>query len=352
MSRKKKSATKNGVKNDSWYLIKEQIKKKVVNTFKKDAWYRKGEKDNYFFPYKKRHPLMMAMCGEYPLLADIPAQWSEIFSRLLNSRDAKTAAFAQAMLDIDEEEWRTGTLDNKNFNKICKSIGAKDKIDKPKIMSVLDWMNPNSIEVAREYAGIKDVFTKERTRNRDSVKIYISCDPWDIFRMGVGKDDLGSCMNIIDNGNAGPHVPPNFQDPSMALVYAEDVKDHRKLKGLRSRCILRMLRNGDEYGVVVDRLYGSNAYRSSMLKAVENAAKKVGMKLYKFSTYKHTVHSHSVVKNEGREFQASGPLTKFRIAMPYLDQGGSGGFVELMRDGNNIVVVPTYKVVETDEAVA
>lgn len=351
MSRKKKAASSVGIANDSFFLIKNQMKKKTASSFKKDLWLNKGKKGKYFFPYKKRHPLLIAMCGEYDQTKGIPDRWSTILASLLNSGDGTVVAYAQAMMNLSEEEWRSGTMDNKNFNKLCKLIGSKDKIEKPKLMAILDYMCMYH-EVAIQAPYLKELFTKERSKDTDSVKIYISCDPWDILRMGVGKDSFGSCMNIEDGGYT-QHLVQNFQDPTMAIVYAEDSKsDRRKLKGMRCRAILRMLKYGNEYGIVVDRYYGNQSYRISALKAVGRAAKKAGVKLLNFAHYKHTAGSQSISKNAGKETIASGPLMKFRAIVPYLDQKESGGFNEVLTKGSNIFVIPSYKVVETDEAAA
>jgi len=292
------------------------------------------------------------MCGEYDQTKTIPDKWSSTLSSLLNSEDVKVVSYARAMMNITDEEWRSGTMDNKAFNKLCKEIGAKDKIEKPKILGILEYMNREFSEINNCFSILQSTFTKERTKDTDSVKIYISCDPWDILRMGVGKDDFGSCMNI-ETGGYTYHLVQNFQDPTMAIAYAEDSKsDRRKLRGMRSRCIIRMLRYGNEYGVVVDRFYGTQSYRISTLRAIEKAAKNAGIKLLHFSHYKHTAGSQSVTSTNGKETVASGPLMKFRANVPYLDQKESGGFSEILVSGKNILAIPSYKVVETDEAVA
>jgi hypothetical protein len=222
-------------------------------------------------------------------------------------------------------------------------------ITKPKLINIIDFLNERYREIASQNHLLKNVLTEDRIRNTSNAKIYISTDPWDIFRMGVGKaGKLGSCMNVL-TGQFCYNVPSNFQDPCMAVVYTEDLVDRRKIEGMKSRCILRLLRNGNDFGVVLDRFYGNDAYRMSTMRVVSDAAKSAGIKTYCFNIYKHTVHCDYTQINEGQEFTAYGHISEYKNYMPYIDQQDSGGFTVIDKKNNNNLAFSEFKVVESDE---
>lgn len=350
MSRRKKSKSLPGApKASSFQKIRDQIKIKHASSLPLN-WFDttvKGKK-SHFFPYRARNQILLDMCGTYEIKTKIPSEWSQIFSNGLNSESHQGRALCDVMLKITDEEYRLGKLDNKKFNALRKKLGLKKKdISKPSIVEIIclaHSMWSCNINISK----IKTMLSKERIRS-SITKVYFSCDPWDIARMGVGNGSTGSCLNLIDGGHTNL-LFSNLQDPDMLVAYVESDKCRFAVDGMKARVLIRLMKSEGRRGIVLDKVYGNLSYRMAFTSAMQQATENTDVNMWEFRQYNHKdSHTAFVDRNNCRELIGSSGIHSYRNQLPYLDQQRNGGWNELHRYGKNTLALYQFKLVEQNE---
>ncbi len=342
----------------SFMKIRKQFTEEISEDFPY-GWYRCQKKGkSYFFPYTTRHQKLVDMCDgttrEVDLSNSTPVGWCTILSQLMtngdcdypSSEDLIVRSVAEGLIGISAAEFLSGRMDNKKFNRLSKKLGFRSR--KPDISMILD--NLGKLGPSCECSDLKNMLgTSPRGTSR--MMAYISSDPWDIFRMGVGRSDMGSCMNILDGGYVD-QLMQNMQDPSLAMVYIEDTTAWpNKVNGMVVRALIRLLFYKGQPGIVIDRFYPNESeYRAAATRAVIDTAKKAGVKVWRYKNYLHTQGDHFFLKasSDDEPFEACSLGTLYRKKAPYLDQTDSGGILAL-NAGHNIIAQQSYEVIDTHE---
>lgn len=350
MSRKKKSLA-NIIKphNSGFMRLKNQLRKKHSSGIDKANFIRPGVKNKMLhIPYVPRHPKLAELCGVYKIVQGVPDEWVKEFNDVMKTFDNThwIGQLADCMMRITPEEFKDGTLGNKKFNRLQKDVPPLKNISKPKLINILEAVHAHGIPDCCDSAI--HIIKNYRMKSMDSI-VHISCDPWDIARMGVGYREFRSCMDIL-KGTHTRHLLPNLQDPGMAICFLEEPGYENKVNGLRARAIVRLLHHNNEVGIFLDRLYGDTSCRIAMEKAMEQAANKVGIKLYWLQNYKHSSGSQNLRSAQSNhKINVVSELHKFRIDVPYNDQTTDAGYVRVYSKNKNIYCFKHFKVV-LDEA--
>lgn len=343
--------------------IKEQLRRERAEYFNMSAWskHKRGPLEpsdarfDLYFPYSNRIKPALDICGKYEIMQEIPKDVRIIttaFATCYHGLPGAQPAFAEFLSGITNQEFKDSRVDNKKFHNLLKETNQKGKIKKPRLIPILEHF----CKIGFMPASDKDTIVKaivNRGTKKSTSHVYISCDPWDMFRMGVGGGSLGSCMNVVSSKWA--HVtrcPSNLTDSSMLVAFVEDESNYRKVGGMMSRMIARVLHIPGEYGVVLDRLYGEPKLRSAIESATKLAAKRAGIRYLKFKSYLYEAKSNQRIRNNGRELIGFTGLDRYHYKEPWLDNARTStgnGFVDTKIKGIGKQKSASFRVVIAEE---
>jgi hypothetical protein len=363
MSRKKKYKAKlKGVPNvQSFWKIKSFLSNKadVSRNFYGDSsarWSARGDNKsrNYKFPYAIRNGSILDIVGptlraSFDIKEVLPPDWIKLWvDSFALFEDPFERDVATMFGLLSDDNWSKKQLPRKALAKIRRTHKLKFGTGQSIKNFIIDLASSGiaiSTLFKNRLISSLDTFSDRAIKGDTKARIYMSCDPYDIIRMGSGKPDVASCLCISSKNGHGSQsysVPEYMADPNMFVCYVEDHDEAGGMHSIRSRMIVRTAISKFGKVLIPDRVYGGVEYQPGMLRAIREQAVLNGMKMAWFSSYNSAQRGSSLLsfKTATELGMAYGKPILFRKRHPYFDQSSSAEYV--YPDDQSSMAVPSY----------
>jgi len=321
--------------------------------------------DKLWFKYAPRRADIMkivgkSLCKMFDRKEAEPPGWSAASSNSgLASSSNGVREFSLMMIQITPDEWTAGLISNKKLSLFKKKFRIKKHLLSTNIQKITaeaaglhSFTDNTSLKCSADKA--LECLSDGLAKDSNPSKLFLSCDPWDIIRMGTGPKNFGSCLNMFSKSQGGiensgsDNTPMYMADPSMMTCYVEDPSES-SIASIVARMIVRVASSNKGNVIFADRLYGDSKYRSSIMCLLADVAKEHSLKHATLYNYNHSKanNSNNITFSQAPDFIAHGmPIMSSEKNMAYFDQTSSAKYLPIVR---NEIIYPVFRLVLMDE---